>query len=185
MSASTWLNVGCGSFRAPKPWWNIDVIETTGIHPDQVVDAGDPLGGFATDSCERVYLGHVLEHVPWPEVPAVLTEVRRVLQPGGRVAVVGPDVLRTIERYRSGSEPWDQVIAALEEEINYQWMCGVHDDWPQARHWWNCHEKRVIAALEAVGFADVRPVPITPEALDGWPVVAYTQHQCAVLAVAP
>src|SRR5690606_17814756 len=73
-----WLNVGCGTHRAPAPWVNIDVVDQGDTRPDVVVPAGTPLP-YEAGTVERVYLGHVLEHVPWPNVAGFLAEIRRVL----------------------------------------------------------------------------------------------------------
>lgn len=181
----TWINLGCGPFRAPAPWVNLDVIENETTHPDLVVDPLRPFDSFPRSTAHRIYLGHVLEHVPWPAVPDLLAQVRATLAPGGLVGVVGPDVLRTVERYRQGVDDWALVRAVLEDEHHYQHLDGATDDWPEARHWWNCYEERVVRILEAAGFEQVTPQPITPEALADWPVVAHTLHQCAVTAVAP
>ena len=51
------------------------------------------------------------------------------------------------------------------------------------RHCWNCYEDRVVRLLSDAGFDNVEAVAIDPEALAGWPVVAFTQHQCAVKGV--
>ena len=173
-----WLNVGCGPFRAPEPWVNLDVVDNDNTHPDIVVSAHRPLGLFSTETIERVYLGHILEHVPWDEVPRFLSDVMRALRPGGEIAVVGPDVERAIHLWHGGVVGWDIVTASLEHE-SPQYDLGA---WPEARHWWNCTEARVVGALTLGGFVDVLPQSVTAEALNGWPVVAFTQHQCAVTA---
>lgn len=167
-----WLNVGCGTHRAPAPWVNIDVVDQGDTRPDVVVPAGTPLP-YEAGTVERVYLGHVLEHVPWPNVAGFLAEIRRVLD--GEVLVTGPDVYRTIQRWRAGAEPWWLVESVLEHAVDPETT-----DWPEAHHHWNCHEVRVVEALERAGFAEVTPVSIFDQR--DWPVVNPSAWQLAVRA---
>jgi predicted SAM-dependent methyltransferase len=87
------LHVGCGP-QLIEGWINIDV------HPAPLslnVLRGLP---FADGSVRRVFVSHLLEHLFYPvDVQAFLAELRRVLQPGGRVRFVVPDVARCIEAY--------------------------------------------------------------------------------------
>jgi SAM-dependent methyltransferase len=186
------VNVGCGPYRAPEPWVNLDYHEGDGVQPDVIVtDPARPLACYPDDTVERVYLGHVLEHVPWPEVGPFLEDIHRALTPGGQVCAVGPDVLRVIQRWRDGIEDWTLVVSVLEnpwDRAYDQEGYGIikrTDQWRYARHWWNCDEERMVWAFtELSPFSEVTPLPITEEALAGWPVVAHTPWQCAVRAVA-
>jgi hypothetical protein len=191
---TVWCNVGCGPYRAPAPWINLDCHEGDNVHPDVLVDAENPLGGFEPGTVERVYLGHVLEHVPWPEVPLFLQQLDDKLTPGGEICVVGPDVYRIIKRWHENLDPegWPLVESCLENpwgrcyaEEGYAVTEGIEPDsqWKYARHWWNCYETRIVYALEKhTHLVDITPQPITPEALGGWPLTAYTEWQCAVTA---
>lgn len=188
-----WLNIGCGPFLAPAPWTNLDVVTTDTIRPDIVVDDPlRPLDGYV--NVERVYMGHVLEHVPWPEVADFLVHVRERMAPGGELMVVCPDVFRVIRRWRDGLDPegWELVESILEGPWDRDYgdapgyaLLERLPLWPYARHWWNAFEARVRFAVEQWGgFEKVEALPITEEALAGWPVVAHTQWQCAVRGVA-
>lgn len=181
----TWLNIGCGPFRAPEPWVNTDVVRIEGnVEPDIVVSSWHPavIRGYLSDDVERLYLGHVLEHVRWENVHDFLVECRELLVPGGKVCVVGPDVNRMIHRWRQGLEGWDQVLAVLEDDVHQQ---QTPAEWDGARHAWNTYEGRVVRALTTAGFVEVTALEVTPTALAGWPVVSHAAHQCAVEAVAP
>lgn len=169
----TWLNVGCGTHRAPAPWVNTDTRETDNTHPDVIVAPAAPFP-FDDGSCDRVLLSHVLEHVPWPAIPAFLAEVRRVLD--GELLVVGPDVYRTIRRWRKGLEPWDLLASVLEHAAPAE-----HDNgWPEALHHWNCHEERVVTILELAGFTKI--TTLDPNTVEGWPLVAPAPWQFALSA---
>lgn len=175
-----WLNVGCGTHNAPAPWWNVDVMANEVTHPDDVVPRG-PLP-YDDDTIGRVYLGHLVEHVPWgTPLLEVLVDVRRVMKPGAELLVVSPDVDRTLERWKADLEPWHMVESNMEHARG---RADIDGEWPEARHWWNCTEARVVMILQAAGFLDVRAVAVPGPELDGWPVVGPALWQCAALAVA-
>ncbi len=181
------LNVGCGPHYAAG-WVNTDVVETDLIRPDQVVQAGDPFP-FDKGTFERIYLGHVLEHVPWERLPVFLDEVRRVLKPGGWLMVVGPDTLRTLELYRTGGADIEQLMPVIEGPG--AWLHGQGYEplrWGSDRHHWNCYEQRVVDVLTDAGFDEVTPYGIDgagrlPESeirAAGWPLVDGSPRQFAV-----
>lgn len=201
----TWVNVGCGPYRAPEPWVNLDAHRGHGVEPDVLVD--DPMRPLdfvvADEGIDRVYLGHVLEHIPWPEVPIFLQHIYDNVLPGAVVMVVGPDVLRIIKRWHEGLDPegfllvesclenpWDRCYG----EEGYGVMPASPETgweekeprWKHSRHWWNCYENRVLYALHAyTKFEGITPHPIDTANLGIWPLVAYTQWQCAVSATKP
>jgi predicted SAM-dependent methyltransferase len=164
MSDGIWLNVGCGTHYAPPPWWNIDTVKNDEVHPDQVIDPNAPLP-FEDKSCDRVLLSHVLEHVPWEQVPAFLADIRRIAR--AEVLVVGPDTYRVIQSYADGTEPWSIVTSVIEHKDHPDDMLT----WPGAPHHWNCHEARVHQVATRAGF-HAAPV-LDHEILNDWPVVAW------------
>lgn len=173
---STWVNWGCGTHRAPEPWINVDVVENATTRPDVIVDPDAPFAPWPNHTVERLFAGHVLEHIPWPQLPAALGHARNALAPDGEMLVVGPDALRTIDRWRRGLEPLWLVESVLEHDEECAFGGG---DWPGARHWWNCHEARVVRALTVCGFTDVQALGAPP---DGWPVVGWAEWQFCVTA---
>lgn len=170
-----WLNVGCGTHRAPAPWWNIDTVIRDDIRPDQLVDPDGPLP-FDTGSCDRVLLSHVLEHVPWEQVPSFLRDVRRVCS--GTALVVGPDVHRTIRAYKAGEVHWELVTSVLEHKDWPDDMAG----WPGAPHHWNSHESRVVEALTRTGWS---VCPASDEDLADWPLVGWSRSWQFALVCEP
>lgn len=168
------VNVGCGPHRA-EGWWNVDRVCEGDVQPDAIVSAARPLASFS--EVEAVYCGHVLEHIAWPKVPAFLGHIRDHLAPGGACCVVGPDVERALAAWHRGLEPRSLVTSVLESDRPQDDL----GDWPGARHAWNCTEERVVRAMSEAGFARVEALSIDPVALAGWPVVAFTQWQCAVV----
>lgn len=149
------LNIGCGEFKA-KGWTNVDCW--AGVNPDLLGDVGDlPL----PDRCaERIYLGHVLEHLTLERLPGVLDEVRRVAK--GPVCVVGPDV----DRCRTPEERHGAAV-------------GGHR-WPGDEHHWECSEVLMLSLLAAAGWS-MRAVPIANLQGSAWPVVSFAPWQFAAV----
>lgn len=174
------INAGCGTWYADG-WLNTDVWINDDTRPDLLVTDDDPLP-FPDASASHIFLGHVLEHIPWPQVPGFIAEVRRVLQPDGELLVVGPDVFRTIQRWHEGVEPFSMVESTMEHSSHFQPSVEV---WAGARHHWNCFEQRVVDLLTAAGFVDVVALELVESAVAGWPVVGFAKWQFAVSAKGP
>lgn len=144
------LNAGCGTHYA-KGWVNCDVWSSGTTKPDVVVEAGKPYP-FPDAHFDAIYLGHVIEHIDWRDVPGFLLDMRRIAKPGAPILIVGPDVLKTIQRWAQGNEPWEMVLSTMEhQEHNYQ-PERESEFWDGATHHWNCHHKRVWDVLENLGF---------------------------------
>jgi predicted SAM-dependent methyltransferase len=112
---------------------------------------------FPDGSAEAVYAGHVLEHIEYHEVGAALTEIRRVLQPGGRLGVVGPDM--------------DRAVGEFAEFAPCIWpgLTGEWSSWPGARHQYIPTAENTLALILPV-FPNAREVPVSE--LDGfWPIL--------------
>lgn len=156
------VNVGCGNHPQPG-WLNVDVCAEVG---PELVAAGGMLP-LRSGSVDAVYVGHVLEHVAWGAgVRALLAEVRRVLAPGGRVCVVGPDYDRavaggfdreTLDGIRFGAGRWASDV--------HLWCATGRSTGTAVRE--------VFPSAVEVGVADVG---------DGWPVVSRVGWQCCFVA---
>ncbi|GAA2634808.1 MULTISPECIES: class I SAM-dependent methyltransferase [Streptomyces] len=170
--SSTLLELGAGSgavtrcLRAALPGLTIvavDIDETLLAHAEGtgaelvVADAADlPL---ETGSVDTVLLRYVLQHVP--DTSKVLTEVRRVLRPGGRVIVTEVD-----------TSCWG--IA----EPSYPEMAGIHAKVAGAQRAAGGDRsigRRLTRMLRADGFEDVvlRPFATTN---DDHPTEAFAPH---------
>lgn len=185
------LNVGAGPHNAPKPWWNIDrVSRPEGDQPtlpDEVVGTTLP---YEDGRVERLYAGHIMEHIPMPEVQTVLAEWKRVLCPGGLIGIVGPDVNRALGLFRDGrltrDELWERMEHGTTTSIEaWRRLYGAEDIDPHARHHWNCIPERVCAMLEAAGFVDVQEVTLRDIRAQGWPLVGDSGDQFAVIGHKP
>lgn len=67
----------------------MDIV--AGPEVDYVGDCAH-LSQFDTSSIETIYASHVLEHIPYANLPATLKEWHRVLMPGGKIMVAVPDM---------------------------------------------------------------------------------------------
>lgn len=184
------LNAGCGTHYA-KGWINTDVwddgINTT---PDIRVEPNKPYP-FDDNYFDAVFLGHVLEHIPWPNVSDFLYDMKRIAKNDAQFLVCGPDVLKTIQRWAKNQEPWEMVLSTMEhQEIStkpghgYEWWDGAH-------HHWNCYHQRVWNLLESCGFSSLVDVAdLIPKDAMGkkwkqeditWPVVGHWHWHFAIL----
>lgn len=157
------LNLGSGDFPAAG-WVNVD--SWAGNLPDVVASLLEL--PFPDGSAERVYAGHVLEHLDYDtEVPAALAEVWRVLTPGGMAVFVTPDVDRCDDSSLYGATHGAQ-------------------RWPGDEHKWAATETLLLEAVRRV-FPDAQPISPdeTARELVDWPVVAHVGWQCTVAATKP
>lgn len=150
------LNVGCGTHYADG-WTNTDVWSDDTTKPDVVVESNKPYP-FDDNTFDAAYLGHVIEHVPWPTLPTFLFDISRVLKPNAPMLFVGPDVHKTIKRWANNQEPWEMVLSTMEhQDVNWQ-PDRTHLWWDGAHHHWNCHEERVFSLLTKLGFTNITNV---------------------------
>jgi predicted SAM-dependent methyltransferase len=156
------VNLGSGVHPAAAPWLNLDSVVRAQI--DVVADCGRL--PFADRSVDRLYAGHLLEHIPLAAVGTVLAEWRRVLRPGGDLMVVGPDIDRAVRQ----REPWwllDSIIA--------------HGEGPGG-HAWTSSQGVLLDVLARCGW-DAEPVEVAAVTMPEWPnPVPQAAWQLAVLA---
>jgi SAM-dependent methyltransferase len=188
------LNAGCGTHYA-KGWVNTDVWndgKTT--TPDIQVTPNEPYP-FPDNHFDAVFLGHVIEHIAWPNVFPFLMDMQRVAKPGAPILICGPDVLKTIKRWSQNHEPWEMVLSTMEhQDINTQ-PGREHLWWDGAHHHWNCHHQRVWNLLEKLGFENMQDVfdsiPKNPQGRGwnssgiNWPVVGHWHWHFAILCTNP
>ena len=80
------LNIGCGH-RLKENWVNIDLNPPKEL---ESVEFGDVESGlrFPSNSASEILLDNVIEHVS--HIPKVMSEVFRLLAPGGTVTLITP-----------------------------------------------------------------------------------------------
>jgi predicted SAM-dependent methyltransferase len=82
------MKLHIGARVRTEGWKTLDIA--TGPEVDYVGDCRK-LAQFADASIETIYASHVLEHVPYREIGAVLKDWFRVLRPGGLAMIAVPD----------------------------------------------------------------------------------------------
>ncbi|MBI5220971.1 MAG: methyltransferase domain-containing protein [Candidatus Liptonbacteria bacterium] len=88
------LHLGCGERLLPG-WLNADIY-----HGDIYLDITKSLP-FPAASVDRAYSHHLIEHVELQQFVAFLSELARVMKPGGSLHFVTPDLDRLIAAYQN------------------------------------------------------------------------------------
>ena len=159
------VNLGSGNYYQDG-WINVD-LPGNGVRVDVAHDITERLP-FVDGSVDRVYMGHVLEHVDYDQVVYVLEDVLRILVPGGEGCIVGPDVGNTL---RLGHRNMVDVV-----------LYGANR-WGGDTHLWTSTGEAHFYAARLAGFAAKLVMPA--DVPDGWPVVSREPWQFAVLLAKP
>lgn len=92
------LNVGCGKkFSSDSTWENIDMVSHSKHVREYNLIKGFP---YEDSKFDAVYHSQVLEHIPKEEAFGFLKECHRVLNDGGILRVVVPDLENIINEYQ-------------------------------------------------------------------------------------
>jgi SAM-dependent methyltransferase len=110
------LNIGCGSHFDPR-WTNIDLVSTSPHVTAHDITRGLP---YQNETFQVVYHSHILEHLAQPDALAMLRECHRVLQPGGIVRVVVPDLEFCARLYLQTFERVEEAQDEIARE-HYEW----------------------------------------------------------------
>lgn len=154
------LHIGCGPCLL-EGWVNLDV------HPAPL--ATNVLWGlpFVEGSVRLVFVSHLLEHLFYPnDVLPFLGEILRVLEPGGVVRIVVPDIAQCIEAYQNDDarffaerrQHWgagDGQTTRLEDFLAYA-GAGPDPAWLFQAHKFGYDFATLKRALERAGFTDIQ-----------------------------
>lgn len=118
----------------PRGIWD-PALDMT-VQPDFVMDMRT-LADFRADMWDEVRAAHVLEHVNGPDGARTISEVHRILKPGGQFDIEVPDLDRVCHAYVSGQ---------LDADGARQWLLGEqlanHADPDTHRFLWTESELR-------------------------------------------
>jgi SAM-dependent methyltransferase len=98
----TRLNWGCGGHTAPG-WINADVKDDPGIDLTCDILKGLPLESGSIDYAVSI---HALPEIHFNDQVAALTELKRVLRPGGVLRLALPDLLKGVQAYERGDRDY-------------------------------------------------------------------------------
>lgn len=99
------LNLGCGK-DVREGFVNVDMHNDAA---DVKSEMREYMKTLSDNSVEHILASHVVEHIPFHEVPHFLEICHRVLQPGGLLEIVCPDIDWWIENYVRGIVPIEQL----------------------------------------------------------------------------
>lgn len=103
------IHIGCGEYN-DKRFINMDTRPGWHIH---VVDEIQHINTrFPKNYADLIYACHILEHVPYAQVPDVLKKVRSRLKPGGVFRISVPNFAIIVQMYNEKKELGD-VLAPL------------------------------------------------------------------------
>lgn len=114
------LHLGPGpNWTKPDPHWiDVDIDPKRG---DLVVDFGQFVSfPLAAESVSCIYGSHVFEHMSIYVTATLFEECVRVLQPGGTLRLVLPDVQRSITEYVAGNSEFE-LFRRRAERAKKQW----------------------------------------------------------------
>jgi len=131
------VHLGCGNIRK-NGFLNVDHRPTGATN--MVCDIKKL--PFPSGSVKLIECYHVIEHIPHPEVPSMLREWYRVLQPGGRIIIECPDFDQAVKQYLEGNEHRLYNIFGLQR-------------FPGDAHLFGYNKKRLSELLSRVGFKEI------------------------------
>ncbi len=117
------LNLGCG-FRHLKGFVNID--NRSEVKPDMPCDILDGLP-YADDTMDVVLANDFLEHIPVGKTIGVVTEIWRVLKPGGTFESLTPDAEHGQGFYQDPNHlsPWVENSWLYYSDPAYRALYGI------------------------------------------------------------
>lgn len=136
--APLFLHLGCGPNRLPG-YVNMDLW---------ITDATDVIGNieklpWPDESAAAIECHHVIEHISHRKIEAALSEWRRVLIPGGSLAVETPHFDEAIQQYLQGNEERLLSIFGRQRRLGDAHLYGYNPE-------------RLTRLLEKSGFSDIR-----------------------------
>tara|TARA_R110000868_G_scaffold59652_2_gene183077 strand:- start:682 stop:1200 length:519 start_codon:yes stop_codon:yes gene_type:complete len=121
------LDIGCGPYKCFPHWIGVDNGHHWGLQGADVKSEATDLSLFSTQSCDAVFSSHLLEHIPYENVPSTLNEWMRVIKKNGHLMLYIPadDAYPKCGEY--GANPdhkwdcnYDNVTEAL-DKVDYSW----------------------------------------------------------------
>jgi len=109
------LNLGASPIWSKNGWHTLDhkLDESTAT-----AIAGDAANiKLPDESCDVVFCSHVFEHIPHTRLPIVLSEINRILKPGGILRLLTPDLEIITKAYVDKNEEFFRLAKAEDESL--------------------------------------------------------------------
>jgi len=144
------LNIGCG-FEYKKGYVNVDAYNNTVA--DHMMSATHL--EFDNQSFSHVECIQVMEHLGAAKSIYALSEIYRVLQPGGSFLLVTPDLVSSFKSFIKGDENNRKLIM--------NWIYGL--DTPGMSHKYGFPKELLERMLHRAGFIDVEIKELKPKSV--------------------
>jgi SAM-dependent methyltransferase len=144
------MNWGCGNHVEPG-WINSDIDDTLAIDISCDIRDGLPLDD---DHLDYIVSIHALQEIPYGDLLGALSELRRVLKPGGVLRLCLPDLERGIEAFHENDRDYflvpDEDAATIGGKLVTQL---IWYGWSRSLFTYDFTEE----LLQKAGFRDVVP----------------------------
>jgi len=163
------LEVGTG--QNPNPGYVHLDIDPGFPHLEIVCDMSKEPIPVPDNSCSELLANHVIEHIPWRQLPFIIKEWFRVLQPGGKLFFRTPDLEFICRTYLEGktTKEWPGDEAGMVEVFGdcgpSQWAIiklFSGQDYPSNFHFHNLDLQSATDLLTRYGFINVNRVSVLP-----------------------
>jgi len=115
------LNIGASPIWEKEGWYTLDHKY---IKKDKYKIPGDiSKVRLSNKSCSVVFCSHVFEHIPHIKLPGAIAEINRVLEKGGILRILTPDLERICKAYAKKDKNFFK--KALEEDENIRTDLGL------------------------------------------------------------
>jgi predicted SAM-dependent methyltransferase len=181
------LNIGCGNSPTPEDWINIDssfnaklakhprlrkFLYKIGVLPEGLYALSWPSNitildvrkglPFMDSSVKYIHTSHFLEHLYKEDAENLLRECYRVLQDGGVIRIIVPDLFCRVERYYQKHRQGDILLESLgmvespngNDPFWIKWIRIMQGN--KNLHKWVYDFNSLSSRLEKIGVSDVQ-----------------------------
>ena len=183
------LQLGASGDNAVAGWLNVDAVRPKRDDKGTMMQLYYSFTGFETklplpdQSCELIYSSHMLEHLSYYHprtADALMSEMHRLLAPGGVLRLAVPDAAVWLGNYAQGLDPHDQVGLGRQREsfsgplweaaaAVYPWWGMSSNQWrnPQMRNA-TAHRSELAHLLSFIGGAGGADVEVRSDHAIGY-----------------